>query len=177
MAAKAEETIAGLREDQLQWKPPDGRWSIAQCLDHLNRANGKILTQLEPGIERAKSQGSQSSAPWKPGFMERMFIRAVTPNPPLGFKSPVPPDFLPEDEPDVAQLMPTFRAQHDRFVAGVDTVEKHGLVHIKIPSPVSKLIKCQLGTWFAATAEHDLYHLGQAASVRKELDAFAASSQ
>lgn len=172
MPDRADAIAAGLSDDVLNWHGtgwPKDRWSIAQCLDHLNRANGKIAPQLEAGIEKAKSDGKASTGPWKPGMLERFFIRMVGPNAPL--PAPVPPDFLPADRISRDEILAKFAALHDRFLASLDEVERSGLVRVKVSSPVSKLIKCSLGGWFEATIEHGLYHLGQAETVRKELDA------
>jgi hypothetical protein len=174
MPRRAEQVTEGLGDDQLNWRPEKGRWSIAQCLDHLNRANGKIVAQMEAGIEKAKASGGTKVGPWKPGFLERFFIRAVGANAP--FKSPVPPDFVPGERASREEVLPEFHAVHERYLACLDEVEKSGLLLARIASPVSKLVKCTLGTWFAATVEHDNYHLGQADQSRKELDAHISSS-
>ncbi len=177
MPKRAEDLCEGLADEQLNWRPGKDRWSIAQCLDHLNRANGKIAAQLEAGIRDAKQSGKAAAGPWKPGWLEKLFIRMVGANPPMGVKSPVPPDFIPAERASREEVLPAFGSLHERFLACLDEVEQAGLVRVKISSPVSKLVKVSLGSWFAATIEHDLYHLGQAAQARKELDSHLAASE
>lgn len=168
MPKLAEAVTDGLTDDQFNWHPAKDRWSVAQCLDHLNRANGKILGKLEEGVLIANSRGPAPAGPWRPGFLERFFIRIVGANAP--WKSPVPPDFVPGEHASRDEVLPLFTQHHERYVACLDEVDRAGLMRLKVPSAVTPLIKVSLGTWFAATVEHDSYHLGQAEQVRKELE-------
>ncbi|MEX2570182.1 MAG: DinB family protein [Gemmatimonadota bacterium] len=53
--------FGSLSRDQLNWKPAQGRWSIAQCLDHLIRTNRLYFPSLE----------SLRAGPPTPTFWER----------------------------------------------------------------------------------------------------------
>ena len=39
----AQVELSALNSSQLNWKPADKKWSIAQCLDHLIVSNENIL--------------------------------------------------------------------------------------------------------------------------------------
>src|SRR4051812_42667836 len=40
LAREAEATFGGLNARQLNWKADSGRWSVAQCFEHLLTSNG-----------------------------------------------------------------------------------------------------------------------------------------
>src|SRR2546425_291184 len=48
-------TVAsGLSQAQLNWRPGEGRWSIAECLVHLNVVVTKTLPAFDRAIERGE---------------------------------------------------------------------------------------------------------------------------
>lgn len=53
--------FGGLSDDQLNWKPAEGSWSVAQCLDHLVTINSLYFPLFE----------SMNAGPLKPTFWER----------------------------------------------------------------------------------------------------------
>ncbi len=42
--------IAGLSETQLNFKPPSGRWSIADCIEHIAMAEDAMFDRLTKGV-------------------------------------------------------------------------------------------------------------------------------
>src|SRR5215203_2218265 len=77
-AADARETFGGLSGEQLNWKPSEKSWRVAQCLEHL------ILTkeQFYPEFDKLAA-GSRKNTFWQnysplTGFFGRFLIKAVT---------------------------------------------------------------------------------------------------
>jgi len=60
----AENLTRGLSRTQFNWSAEPGRWSIAQCLGHLNRIDGGDLPRLATVVESARSQGVNAAGPF-----------------------------------------------------------------------------------------------------------------
>ena len=56
----AERIVAPLDDEQFNWSQAPGSWSIAQCLDHLNAANGRVLRRGERGGRARAVSGSHA---------------------------------------------------------------------------------------------------------------------
>src|SRR5829696_6127832 len=52
-----------LNEEQLNWRPDERSWSIAQCLDHLNVTDRIYLAPMLHAIEKARKAGSVRRGP------------------------------------------------------------------------------------------------------------------
>ena len=77
-AADAEAVFGGLDTQQLNWKPAEKSWSIAQCLDHIIRTN----REFDAEFERLAS-GTRKNSFWEnyspfSGWAGRFLINAVT---------------------------------------------------------------------------------------------------
>ncbi len=76
--ADAEKLVDGLTDTQFNWRPAPGRWSIAECLDHLN--NGwRVLPKLDHKIAAAAEQGLRGEGPYTHPFLGRLYVRFVEP--------------------------------------------------------------------------------------------------
>ncbi len=54
----AERLVEPLDDEQFNWSPAPGAWSIAQCIDHLNVTNQKYLDAISAAVERRAGRGS-----------------------------------------------------------------------------------------------------------------------
>jgi hypothetical protein len=72
--AITDETLAGvgdLTAQQLNWKPSADQWSVAQCFEHLVRANAAFFAIFEKVLSGKKKNNFWESLPWLPVFGER----------------------------------------------------------------------------------------------------------
>ena len=51
--AEGQAVTAGLSDDQLNWHPAEGRWSVLDCIEHLNVSVTKTL----PAFDRSIAEG------------------------------------------------------------------------------------------------------------------------
>src|SRR5579862_6888211 len=158
-----------LTPPQWLWRPEDGEWSMAQCLDHVNKAGFAAL----PGIDAAlaKLRVENRRAPKKPpheivyGAIDAKFIEIMSPNPPV--KVPVPKQFAPPDEPAVErETLPQFFKLQERLQKCLDDSEGMDVLGIKVGSPIAPLLKFSLAAWLDALVGHERYHWLQAKAVR-----------
>jgi hypothetical protein len=157
---RVEKVTANVSEEALLWTPSPKVWSMAQILEHLNRAGYGIVPGMEQAVETLNAENKRNSGPFKYSLMERMFIRMVSPNPP--FKSPVPPAFEPSvSQVDLKEALPKFLALQDKLIESMTSASGLDLKAATIPSVVNARMKFCLGAWYHATVAHEQYHLLQ----------------
>ena len=75
-------TIArGLSDAQFNWQPGEGRWSIAQCLNHLNVGDTLVLPAFDRAIATGRAAGKTSVGPFRYGWLSRFMISQMEPPP------------------------------------------------------------------------------------------------
>src|SRR2546422_11561452 len=75
---------AGLTDAQFNWHPGPGRWSIADCLQHLNVGVSKTLPAFDRAIAQGRSQGQLAPGPFHYGWFSRWMIGSMEPPPKIG---------------------------------------------------------------------------------------------
>ena len=161
----------GLSDPQLSWSPAPGRWSMAQCLDHLNSVAGPYAQALETGIAAARAQGRRAAGPVRYSFLERWMIRSM--EPPPRRRLPAPAMFRPAEAArpvDAAGVIADYLALKDRFIELLARADGLDVGRVKITSPVTRLLRLRIGAAFAFLAAHERRHLWQARQVRESSD-------
>ena len=117
----ARQLTEGLNDNQLNWSPAPGRWSMAQCFDHLNCVARGYADALADGIEKAGEQGLRVRGPVRYSFIERWMIRSM--EPPPRRRLPAPARFRPAEPRHIfATFWPTAASfvgalgAHDRAI-------------------------------------------------------------
>jgi hypothetical protein len=159
------QTVAGdLSPHQFRWNPVPGRWSIGQCLDHLNNGWG-VLPRIDRAMARAREQGLTGSGPFRRGVFASLYIRAV--EPPVRLRFPAPRRFRPRPDPPPAEVLPRFAGLQDEMIARVEAARGLDLSRIRLSSPILRSFKMSLAEWFAFLVAHERRHLWQAWNVRR----------
>ena len=168
-AAKSEATqiASGLSDAQFNWRPEPGKWSIAECLDHLYVTGSKLLPGMDAAIQRARERNQHGSGPFEYGWLARWFIRNVSPIPESGKGMKGPKLYAPRPDQPVDRVLPEFLRLQDQLVDRLHAADGLDLGRIKVASPASSLLRLSLGAWFEATAAHQERHLIQARRVRE----------
>lgn len=94
----AEVLTARLGETQLWGRPPDGGWSVGECLVHLCLVGEPYLPKLQTAVADARAKGRTGQGPFEFGFLGERFVRSQTLE---GRKVVTSKIFEPEPEPDV----------------------------------------------------------------------------
>src|SRR5437899_7619021 len=90
IVADAQRLTAGISDGQFNWQPEPGRWSMAQCLVHLNLAAAILLPRVDAGIRAARAQGLVGKGPYRRGIIGSLVVRLTEPPPKIKFKAPKP---------------------------------------------------------------------------------------
>ena len=161
-AAEARERFGALTEAQLAWRPEPGRWSVAECLDHLHATGEEVLARVDAAIERGWARGTTGSPPFRHGWLGPWFVRA---NAPGGRRVSAPRVFRPREGRPPVGALDDFLALQDELAAALERANGLDLARVRARSPVSPLLRIGIGSWFAVVAVHQARHLAQARGV------------
>jgi hypothetical protein len=167
--AEGRAVAAGLTEAQFNWHPGPARWSIADCLQHLNIGVSKTLPAFDRAIAQGRSKGQSAPGPFRYGWFSRWMIGSMEPPPkwrmtaPRIFRVPTGTTYR------IADVLPEFLAVRDQLAQRVRQADGLDLGKIRAISPVSSLLRLPLGAYFAFIIAHDRRHVWQARQVRNGL--------
>lgn len=163
--ADAEKLVEGLTDDQFNWSPAPGRWSIAECLDHLN-SGWRVLGKLDYKIATATEQGLRGEGPYRHPLLGRLYVRLMEPPPKI--RARAPKAYVPKPGQPLSAVAPRFLELQDEIIRRVIAADGLDLGGIRMSSPISRRFRMSLGQWFAFLAAHERRHLWQAWQVRKD---------
>ncbi len=69
--------VAHLSDAQFHWSPAPGRWSIAQCFDHLNATARAFVPAIDRAMDDARTRGLTGSGPFVYSLFERLCLTAT----------------------------------------------------------------------------------------------------
>lgn len=171
---EAQALLRDLNEEQLNWRPGERSWSIAQCLDHLNVSNRVYLAPMLDAIEQARRKGSARKGPIAPGFFGRWFVRTL--EPPPRRRLPAPRKIVPAVRKLRFELIEEWRRTQAELDAVLNAAAGIDLNEARFVNPIFSLIRFSVGTGFQVMAAHERRHLWQAARIR-EREGFPQASK
>jgi len=163
----ARELLNGLTDTQFNWRSAPGKWSIAECLAHLNVTGQVYLPLIERRVNQARAEKVLGRGPFRHGFLGNLFIRATEP-PVKRIRVKAPKIFAPQPEHMLAVIVPAFMSLQEYLLRQIRAADGLDLGRVKITSPVGRLLKLSLGQVFAFIAAHERRHLWQARQVRND---------
>jgi DinB family protein len=155
---------ADLTEQQFNWAPGDGKWTVGQCLEHLNITHKKWLPDIEQAVKLARENGITGSGPYTYGYFSRLFLRILEP-PVKRLKAGAPASFQPEKQLDRDEVVGRYLDHHERLTKILEDADGLNLSKVKVRSAFSNMIKYQLGMAFWIILAHDRRHIWQARQV------------
>jgi hypothetical protein len=163
--ARIEQAARPLDAARLGWHPPEGGWSIADVLEHLCISNDDYLAKLRPlvnggGARRAARAGAGAEE-WRPSFFGGFLARSLG----APRKLPAPKMWRIERAPR-ANVLDEFLAREREIAQLLRASTAFDWRRTRLASPVSRLIRLNLGDAFAVLAVHSARHAGQIERVR-----------
>lgn len=151
---------------QMKWQPGPGRWSIAQCLDHVARTVRLYPVKFRELAAVAREREQRGEKPYREGMMARWLIRTL--EPPYRMRVRTMASMEPPQELDAEQVVNDFDVAHAELEAMITSADGVPLNHARMTSPFSKLMRMTLGQVLEVNAVHARRHLWQARQVRQE---------
>lgn len=153
------ERFSQLSLEQLNWQPAPKKWSILECIEHLNRYGDFYLPEIERQIQHAKKTNEATT--FKSGWLGNYFANSMLPKEKLNkmntFKSMNPTG----SQLDLSHLQ-KFISQQKQLLHFLHQARQVDLVKTKTAISISKWIKLRLGDTFRVVIYHNQRHMVQA---------------
>ncbi len=155
-------------DDRWAVRPDPERWSVAECIAHLNLTARAMQPLLEAAAEEAKAR-PRLQGDMKPSLFGRMLAAMVGPVPKLlGMRIGrvrTPPPFVPTGDEPRSVISAEFERHlgaHEASVRAADGLPLHEVV---VESPFSKGAKYDAYSGWVVVVRHLNRHLQQAEEV------------
>jgi len=155
--------ILPLSIEQLLWRPEPWRWSIAECLDHLNATYRVWLPRVNAATSASSRLGHTLEGSPRYEGAEIEALRLV--EPPVVFRAVAPPDLIPAAAVDPDELVDYFCEFRDQYAETLRRAFGLDLARILLTEPIAPLIQ-SLGGALAFLAAHERRHTWQSEQVR-----------
>ena len=164
----------GLSAAQFNWQPTPGRWSIGQCVEHLNLTTERYLPVIQQAESDARARGLLRPGPFSLGVIERWFLGVMEPPPRRRVRTRRA--FIAAAQLDPQATMERFRTLNGRFGECIRQADGIDLKAVKVKSQFGPVSWTMNGTFLLLLA-HQRRHLWQAREVRKALASSAPPTE
>jgi len=161
----ANKQFSGLSEKQFNWKPSEERWSIGECLEHLvvtHKLYNSKIKNLQPLFDNSGG----ASFNFKHTFSGRMILKYVDPN--STSRTKTFKVFKPSMRQVNSSIIRSFCEEVETIVSFAEKLHGVDLIKMKITSPVTKLLRMNIGDALLINLYHDKRHLNQAEKIINE---------
>jgi hypothetical protein len=157
---------AGLSDEQLRWSDGSG-WSIAQVFEHLVLSTDAYVAKIRGRIfnPNAVHVAAGTEAEWEPSLMGWLLVRRMRSPRPL----PAPRIFMPGSTPR-ADVVNAFVQRQKTFTDLLRSSSALYWSRVRTASPVSALIRMNLGDAFSVLIVHQQRHVGQIDRARQRIE-------
>jgi len=164
VADDARAAFGSLSAAQLNWKPAEKSWSIAQCFDHLITTHSLYF----PLFERL-GKGDTASSSWEKhsplsGFFGRFLIKSMRPENLKKMKTTSKAE--PSSSEIGADIVERFAEHQDKLIAAIKKLPSDiDPTKQMVTSPLLSIVTYSLDDTFTILVVHCQRHFGQAKRV------------
>ena len=156
------ESFQKIHENELNYQPAENKWSILECIEHLNLYSDFYIGEFKTRISFAKHTASEFH---KPGLIGNHSAKSMLP---VGDKTPMKMKTFKNMNPVNLNLSTTtldkFIQQQNDFIELIDQARKVHLTKTKCSLTI-KGMKFRLGDALRFYAFHNIRHIVQATKV------------
>lgn len=172
--ARLHDLRAALPEFVWMERPGPGRWSPAECIEHLNLSSAAILPCLREALDAARACAKPAGSRYRLDAMGWLLGKLVSPGSPL--KLVAPTAFAPDDCETVDCLVARFEALQAGLIAVAREAEGLPIDAVSVVSPFDGRIKTNLYAALTLVPRHQHRHLLQAARAAENVVPAPAAS-
>ncbi|QNH63067.1 DinB family protein [Hymenobacter sediminicola] len=167
-----QQRFKALTDDQLNRRPSPDKWSVGQCLEHLNIVGGLYLPTITRKLKQAQERGSKPASTVKHGYIGRKMTEALR-VPPTQKAIKTPQQFAPSGSRLPRTVVEVFSRQLDELLNLLEQARQVNANAVRIPNPIIPLLWPRLTDVAEMMVVHIKRHVAQAERV---LDSRAATS-
>jgi hypothetical protein len=163
IARDTETTFAGLNAQQLNWRPDEQRWSMAQCFEHLLTSNDLMFRGAQAALDATAPGSVWRRLPGWPGFAGRALIRSQSPQ--ATRKYVAPPSSRPAVSASDADVVQRFLQQLRSAAERAATLDEGLAARTIMTSPFLRVITYSVLDGWRLLVAHARRHVEQARRV------------
>ncbi len=153
--------FTGISEEQLNWHPRPGAWSVGQCLEHLSITNELYLSSMSASL-RGKPYGMVKEI--ELGWFARWFITSFVEPSSNTKKARAPKKIVPGSRVDLS-ILDRFLRSNENAREMIRSASGYDVNRIRFNNPFLPLVRFTVGTGLEAMCKHQHRHLLQAERV------------
>lgn len=144
----------------LTQQPEEGKWSVAQILEHLNSYGRYYLPLIETSINNERYHPKDY---YRPGLLGDYFTKSMLPkkNGQVTNKMQAPKNHRPPVDVDNNKVIQEFLRQEHLLLDLLDRAGETNIEQIRIPISISRFIRLRLGDTFRFLVAHHQRHFVQ----------------
>jgi hypothetical protein len=151
---------------KLSYCPEEGKWSVAQVIEHMNMYSRYYLPLMEKSMVHITKD---TNAWFIPGFFGNYLTNTMMPKNVYEVKNRMKTskNFTPERSVNVEAAFKEFIQHQNKLLQLLEVARRRNLDTIRIPVTVSKFIRLKLGDAFRFLVAHEQRHMMQARNAIK----------
>jgi hypothetical protein len=160
---QVDEQFSALSSEQLNWKPEPGKWSIAQCLDHIITSNKTYFPAFNKLLRHEyRLSFFQQLNPFKKS-LGPMMVRNLGPQVTKKFTTPTV--FQPSSSTLPASIVGDFRTHQQELRKYIHQLLQLDTKNLVMASPVTGMITYTLADAIRILTGHEQRHVNQAKQI------------
>lgn len=159
----AEATFGALDARQLNWRPSDAQWSVAQCLEHLLKTNRMMRAAADAAFAPGRTPTLWERMPIVPGLFGRLLVTSQAPGGTRKFKTT--PQATPSASAIDGDVVRRFADHHRELAAWVAGADERRAAATVMTSPFAGAVIYTVLDGWRLMVSHDHRHLEQARRV------------
>jgi hypothetical protein len=160
----AERLVADMDDAAVNWTPPSGGWSVAQCVSHLTLMNDYYLRGWPEALAAAARAERGPFNGLQPTPFGRWFVRSM--EPPYRMKGKAIRAATPASQVPRESLVTNYQQSHELYRHLVRESAAVDVNRVVGPNAILQQVKMRLSTVLMIIPAHDRRHLWQAANVK-----------
>ena len=152
--------VATVPEGSWAQRPEAHRWSVAECVAHLNITSAAFVPLLKEGLARARAIGGPAPERYRRDLVGWLLWKYT--GPPVRVRVKTPPSFEPANCPAPRDLAEEFARWQDAQIACVKEADGLPIQRVRITSPFNARLRYNLFAGFGILPRHQHQHLWQA---------------
>ncbi len=167
--------FAQLSDEQLRWKPAPNRWSIVECLQHLNLAERFYIRNIQHKVDQlGLLQTNPADQPLESDWIGKAMLYAVDPQ--VKIRLPAPGMIRPRPAADLVptDVMSQFVELQTLLHSLLNKAVYLDWNQDKVMSLFGNWLKIRLGDAFRMLVAHSERHMKQALRVKAEMATFVS---
>ncbi|EAY24916.1 DinB family protein [Microscilla marina] len=168
MIQVAQDSFGTLNEDTLYWKPAPNKWSVGECLEHLNITFRSYMPKITTGIDKGIAKSWAPTTDFQPGWIGKKFTNSFRldesgqPKRRVKTFKSLDSSKLPERNPKVRE---EFIIHVKNFIEQTDRAAQVNLQKVRVTSVIGAVLRFKLGDALQFITVHNQRHLMQAQKV------------